>query len=54
VRPVWHSAARSLPDVVSVYQEWLSGEMSARSEDARRSLKEPRKRSSDSMTDTSR
>jgi hypothetical protein len=30
------SAARSLPDVVSAYQEWLSAEMNARSEDARR------------------
>jgi len=30
------SAARSFPDVLSAYQEWLSGEMSARSEDARR------------------
>jgi predicted ATPase with chaperone activity len=29
------SAARSIPDVVSAYQEWLSAEMSARSEDAR-------------------
>ena len=29
------SAARSFPDVVSAYQEWLSAEMSARSEDAR-------------------
>jgi hypothetical protein len=29
------SAARSLPDVVSAYQEWLSEEMKARSEDAR-------------------
>jgi len=29
------SAARSLPDVVSAYQEWLSEEMNARSEDAR-------------------
>jgi len=28
-------AARSLPDVVSAYQEWLSEEMNARSEDAR-------------------
>jgi hypothetical protein len=28
-------AARSLPDVMSAYQEWLSEEMSARSEDAR-------------------
>jgi hypothetical protein len=28
-------AARSLPDVVSAYQEWLSDEMNARSEDAR-------------------
>jgi Phasin protein len=30
------TAARSLPDVVSAYQEWLSEEMNARSEDARR------------------
>jgi hypothetical protein len=30
------SAARSLPDVMSAYQEWLGEEMSARSEDARR------------------
>jgi hypothetical protein len=30
------SAAHSLPDVMSAYQEWLSAEMSARSEDARR------------------
>ena len=28
-------AARSLPDVMSAYQEWLSDEMNARSEDAR-------------------
>ena len=28
-------ASRSLPDVVSAYQEWLSEEMNARSEDAR-------------------
>jgi len=28
-------AARSLPDVMSAYQEWLSEEMNARSEDAR-------------------
>jgi vacuolar-type H+-ATPase subunit E/Vma4 len=28
-------ASRSLPDVVSAYQEWLSEEMKARSEDAR-------------------
>jgi len=28
-------AARSLPDVVSAYQEWLGEEMNARSEDAR-------------------
>jgi Phasin protein len=28
-------AARSLPDVISAYQEWLSEEMNARSEDAR-------------------
>jgi hypothetical protein len=28
-------AARSLPDVVSAYQEWLSDVMNARSEDAR-------------------
>jgi len=28
-------AARSLPDVVSAYREWLSEEMNARSEDAR-------------------
>jgi hypothetical protein len=28
-------AARSLPDVVSAYQVWLSEEMNARSEDAR-------------------
>jgi len=28
-------AARSLPDVVSAYQEWLSEAMNARSEDAR-------------------
>ena len=27
-------AARSLPDVMSAYQEWLSEEMNARSEDA--------------------
>jgi hypothetical protein len=29
------AAARSLPDVVSAYQEWLSDEMNAQSEDAR-------------------
>jgi hypothetical protein len=28
-------AARSLPDVVSAYQKWLSDEMNVRSEDAR-------------------
>jgi len=28
-------ASRSLPDVMSAYQEWLSEEMNARSEDAR-------------------
>ena len=30
------SAARSVPDAIAAYQEWLSEEMSARSEDARR------------------
>jgi Phasin protein len=29
------SAARSIPDAVAAYQEWLSDEMNARSEDAR-------------------
>ena len=30
------TAARSLPDAVSAYQEWLTEEMNARSEDTRR------------------
>jgi sugar-specific transcriptional regulator TrmB len=30
------SAARALPDALAAYQEWLSEEMNARSEDARR------------------
>jgi sugar-specific transcriptional regulator TrmB len=30
------SAARSLPDAAAAYQEWMSEEMNARSEDARR------------------
>jgi hypothetical protein len=30
------SAVRSLPDAVAAYQEWVSEEMNARSEDARR------------------
>ena len=30
------SAARSVPDAVAAYQEWLSEEMGARAEDARR------------------
>ena len=30
------SAARSVPDAIAAYQEWLSEEMGARAEDARR------------------
>ena len=30
------SAARSVPDAIAAYQEWLSEEMEARAEDARR------------------
>jgi len=30
------SAARSVPDAIAAYQEWLSEEMDARAEDARR------------------
>ena len=36
-------AARSLPDVVSAYQEWLSEEMNARSEDARQFMSNSQK-----------
>ena len=32
------SAARSVPDAIAAYQEWLSEEMGARAEDARRLL----------------
>ena len=36
-------AARSLPDVVSAYQEWLSAQMTACSEDARQFMTDSQK-----------
>jgi hypothetical protein len=37
------SAARSLPDAIAAYQEWLSEEINARSEDARRFMTKSQK-----------
>jgi hypothetical protein len=37
------SAARSVPDAVAAYQEWLSEEMGARAEDVRRLMSNSQK-----------